>query len=70
MFDQLDDYELERAEVGPPIAGAADMERASRLDAERVTWEFRARSARRLDSGKRPIEESPLFGGPAQSSLF
>ena len=54
----------------PPIAGAADTERESRLDAERVTLEFRARSTRRLDAGRAPITDSPLFGGPSQQELF
>ncbi|MGD0497518.1 MAG: hypothetical protein ABSC23_03680 [Bryobacteraceae bacterium] len=65
-FDGLDDYELER----PPLAGVSDPEWGTRLDAERVTAEFRTRSARRLDSGRRPITDSPLFGGPAQRELF
>jgi hypothetical protein len=65
MFDDLDDYQ-----TAPPIAGAADLERSSRIDAERVTLEFAQRSTRRLDAGKRPIEESPLFGAPAQEVLF
>jgi hypothetical protein len=54
----------------PPIPAAADTERAARLDAERVTWEFRAPSARRLDAGRQPINESPLFGGAAQEEMF
>ena len=56
----------------PPIAGAADMERESRLDAERVTLEFASKSTRRLDAGKQPISDSPLFSpdGPAQGGLF
>lgn len=41
-----------------------------RFDAARVTLEFGQKSARRLDSGRVPITESPLFGGSAQSSLF
>jgi hypothetical protein len=69
MFDQLDDYETE-AKGAPPIAGQADTERPARLDAERVTWEFRSRSTRRVDAGKSRIEDSPLFGGPAQGELF
>lgn len=54
----------------PPIAGEADREYQSRIDAARCTAEMRTRSTRRLDTGKRPIEESPLFGGDAQSDLF
>jgi hypothetical protein len=91
-FDNLDDYEAERAcdycsairrETGvlhcpihypppgaPPIAGVADPEFEPRLDAQRVTLEFATKSTRRLDTGRRPITESPLFGGPAQRELF
>lgn len=58
MFDDLDDYLTE------------DGERESRLDAKRVTLEFGQKSTKRLDRGKQPIDESPLFGGPAQSDLF
>jgi len=47
-----------------------DPERETKLDAKRVTLEFRTRSTKRLDCGKRPITDSPLFGGPAQSELF
>lgn len=54
----------------PPIAGAADVEFKSRIDAEAVTAEFATKSARRLDAGRAPITDSPLFGGPAQGSLF
>lgn len=58
------------AEAPPPIAGQADTEREARFDAERVTAEFRTSSTRRLDAGRAPITESPLFGGPAQGDLF
>jgi hypothetical protein len=54
----------------PPIAGTADTERESRLDAERVTLEMKQKSTRRVDSGKQPIDDSPLFGGPKQGGLF
>jgi 16S rRNA G1207 methylase RsmC len=54
----------------PPIAGAADPEYQTRIDAERVTAEFGSKSRRRLDAGRKPITESPLFGGEAQLSLF
>lgn len=54
----------------PPIAGTADTEREARIDAERVTLEFAQRSTKRADSGKLPIEFSPLFGGDPQQSLF
>jgi hypothetical protein len=58
------------AQQKPPLAGEADTERGARLDAERVTLEFRTKSTRRLDSGRKPITEAPLFGGPAQFNLF
>jgi hypothetical protein len=47
-----------------------DPEHVSRIEAQRVTLEFGSRSRRRVDAGRRPIEESPLFGGPAQEDLF
>ena len=56
--------------TAPPIAGQADTEYQTRIDAERVTAEFATHSARRLDGGRRPIAEAPLFGGEAQLSLF
>jgi len=52
------------------LAGAADVERESRLDAERVTLEFGTKSTKRLDSGRQQIEDSPLFGGERQGGLF
>ena len=58
------------ANTTPPIAGSADVERESRLAAERVSLEFRQRSQKRLDAGRVPILESPLFDGPAQGDLF
>jgi hypothetical protein len=48
----------------------ADTEYRTKIDAERVTAEFASASQRRLDRGKKPITESPLFGGEAQYSLF
>lgn len=54
----------------PPIAGEADVERESKLDAERVTLEFRQKSTRRVDAGKQSIDDSPLFGGDRQQELF
>ena len=65
-FEDLAKYEQEV----PPIAGQADVERGSRLDAERVTLEFGSKSTRKIDAGRRPIDESPLFGGEKQESLF
>jgi hypothetical protein len=54
----------------PPIAAEADPEREAKLDAERVTLEFRSGSRRRFDAGREPITDSPLFGGPAQQEMF
>ena len=51
-------------------AGTADPARLSKLDAERVSLEYRQRSTKRADTGREPIEESPLFGGSAQGRLF
>ncbi len=53
------------------LAAAADPEYRTRIEAARVTLQLQQKSARKADAGKRPIEESPLFGGgPAQGSLF
>jgi hypothetical protein len=41
-----------------------------KLEADRLTLQLRSRSRKRADSGRRPITESPLFGGPAQQELF
>ncbi len=40
------------------------------LTGEQLTAEFSQPSKRRLDRGKKPITESPLFGGDSQGSLF
>jgi hypothetical protein len=55
MFDNLDDLEV-------------DMERETKLDAERVTWEFKAPLQPR--ASQQPVEELPLFGGRYQGGLF
>jgi hypothetical protein len=39
-------------------------------DPKVLTAELSAPSARKLDTGREPIEASPLFGGPQQESLF
>jgi len=54
----------------PPIAGTADPEYQPRIDAARVTVEFGNKSQRRLDRGRKPITDAPIFGGPAQMELF
>jgi hypothetical protein len=53
----------------PPIAAEADPEYTTRIDAQRVTAEFAA-PGRLIDQGKTPINEAPLFDGPAQWNLF
>lgn len=40
------------------------------VDRERMDLALRSGSARKLDSGRQPIEQSPLFGGDSQESLF
>lgn len=66
MFaDDLDDHQTEN-----PMLGAADPEYHTRIDAERVTLQFGVKSNRPLDSGRKPITESPLFGGDAQTEMF
>lgn len=47
-----------------------DPEHYSRIEAERITREFATKSTRRIDVGKEPIEDSPLFGGERQGGLF
>ncbi len=54
----------------PPIVAQADPEYQSRIDAARVTAEFKTKSTRRVDAGREPITDAPIFGGPAQYSLF
>lgn len=50
--------------------GSEVQEAQRRIEAERLTLEFRTKSTRRLDAGKAPMSESPLFGGSAQKELF
>jgi hypothetical protein len=52
------------------MAKAAISEDQDRLDAARLTAELNSPSQRRLDSGKRLMSESPLFGGDSQLDLF
>ena len=52
----------------PPIAGAADWEYETRLDAERVTLEFAA--PRTPAKPQNAIEDLPLFGGERQLEMF
>lgn len=52
----------------PPIAGAADLEYETKLDAERVTLEFN--SAKRPTTPQESTEDLPLFGGQRQGGLF
>lgn len=67
---QLDRAGATESGIAPPIAGQADPEYQSRIDAERVTAELASQSRRPVDAGREPIEDSPLFGGPRQEDLF
>ncbi len=42
----------------------------ARLTGEQLTAAFNQPSRRRIDSGKAPIEDSPLWGGNRQEELF
>jgi hypothetical protein len=52
------------------FVGSLCKEALDRIEGERLTLEFAAKSPRRVDGGKRPITDAPLFGGPAQEDLF
>lgn len=52
------------------LQATADPEYQTRIDAERCTLEFSRGKGKRLDSGKEPIECSPLFGGQRQGMLI
>lgn len=53
----------------PPIAGAADLEYESRIDADRVSAEFA--TAKRPTTPQESTEDLPLFGGEKrQKGLF
>lgn len=54
----------------PPITAHPDREWGHRIDAQRVTLQFAQASNRPMDTGKLPMDESPLFGGRRQKSLF
>ena len=54
----------------PLCESVADTEYKTRIEAERCTREFAQPSTRRLDAGKEPIDQSPLFGGAKQQTLF
>jgi len=47
-----------------------DTEYQTRIDAERCTLEFSKGKGKRLDSGKEPITDSPLWGGSRQGMLI
>ena len=64
-FDNLDDMEAET----PPIAGEADMEWMSRIEAARCTAEFAVPITTAVP--QRDHRELPLFGGiNQQEELF
>jgi hypothetical protein len=52
------------------VAGAECQETLNRIEGERLTLAMSSKSATKLDAGRRPIEESPLFGGQAQQEMF
>lgn len=52
------------------LQATADPEYQTRIDTERCTLEFSRGKGKRLDSGKEPIESSPLFGGSRQGMLI
>ncbi|MFH1111009.1 MAG: hypothetical protein V1790_17690 [Planctomycetota bacterium] len=73
LFDNLDDYHAEHLPYAggtsqplPDADAQPDTERTPKLDAERVTLQFRVKSARTL----RDLSETPLFGGPRQMRLL
>ena len=61
-YEQRVQDELDR----PPIAGAADPEYQARIDADRVTEQWK----HPVDKREANYEESPLFGGLKQSEMF
>jgi hypothetical protein len=52
------------------LAAEVAPEYQSRIDAERVTAEFKTPSQRPIDAGKKCIEDSPMFGGERQKGMF
>ena len=52
----------------PPIAGNADLEYTTRLDAERCTLQFG--DALRPRKPQESPDDLPLFGGERQGSMF
>ena len=57
-------------DISASLKAEADSEYSTRIDAERITWEFASPSTRHLDAGRESINESPLFGGKMQMELF
>jgi hypothetical protein len=66
----LKKHEAAREADRRAISATSDPEYRSRIEAQRVTLEMRSKSTRRIDGGKQPIEDGPLFGGPRQGNLF
>lgn len=56
------------SETPPPIAAESDPEYQTRIEAERVTAEFRVSIT--PQAPQRAIEDLPLFGGERQGELF
>lgn len=60
------EYESSRDIYSPAMIGSADLTYLPRLEAERLTAEWKTKSARRLVD----LSETPIFGGRKQKELF
>lgn len=49
---------------------ASFTQQAREIEGQRLTLEFATPSTKRIDSGRKSIEDSPLFGGDRQGSMF
>jgi hypothetical protein len=59
---------MDSLEMIPPIAGNSDPEYLTRIDADRVTAEFRVKITPRIP--QESVDELPLFGGKRQKEMF
>lgn len=60
------EYEQSTDQYSPAMIGAADLSYLPRLEAERITAEWRSKTARRPSD----LSEGELFGGRKQKELF
>jgi hypothetical protein len=60
------EFEHSTDAYSPAMIGAADMSYLPRLEAERITAEWKTKSARRPSD----LTEAPLFGGKRQGEMF